>query len=61
MRIRWTPAAAEDLQGIYDYLKEHDLTVSKFAMAARDNTRLHYDAKNDGPGYDQGGIRWEAP
>ncbi|MGA7928163.1 MAG: type II toxin-antitoxin system RelE/ParE family toxin [Candidatus Sulfotelmatobacter sp.] len=24
MRIRWTPAAAEDLQGIYDYLKEHE-------------------------------------
>jgi hypothetical protein len=23
MRIRWTPAAA-DLQGIYDYLKEHE-------------------------------------
>ncbi|MFT3839323.1 MAG: DUF2330 domain-containing protein [Myxococcaceae bacterium] len=44
-----------------EYLKEHDLTVSKFAMAARDNTRLHYDAKNDGPGYDPGGIRWEAP
>ena len=22
MRIRWTPAAAADLQGIYDYLKE---------------------------------------
>ena len=23
MRIRWTPAAAADLQGISDYLKEH--------------------------------------
>jgi toxin ParE1/3/4 len=23
MRIRWTPAAAADLQGINDYLKEH--------------------------------------
>ena len=23
MRIRWTPAAAEDLQRISDYLKEH--------------------------------------
>jgi len=44
-----------------DYLKQHDLTVSKFAMAARENTRLNYDAKNDGPGYDPGGIRWEAP
>lgn len=24
MRIRWTPAAAVDLQGIYDYLREHE-------------------------------------
>jgi plasmid stabilization system protein ParE len=24
MRIRWTPTAAADLQGIYDYLKEHE-------------------------------------
>lgn len=24
MRIRWTIPAAEDLTGIYDYLKEHD-------------------------------------
>ena len=24
MRIRWTPAAAADLQGIYDYLKERE-------------------------------------
>ena len=24
MRIRWTPAAAADLRGIYDYLKEHE-------------------------------------
>jgi plasmid stabilization system protein ParE len=23
MRIRWTPAAAADLQGISDYIKEH--------------------------------------
>jgi plasmid stabilization system protein ParE len=23
MRLRWTPAAAADLQGISDYLKEH--------------------------------------
>lgn len=23
MRIRWTPAAADDLQGISDYLKDH--------------------------------------
>ena len=26
MRIRWTPAAAADLQGISDYLKEHHPT-----------------------------------
>jgi toxin ParE1/3/4 len=24
MRIRWTPTAAADLQGIYDYLGEHE-------------------------------------
>jgi plasmid stabilization system protein ParE len=24
MHIRWTPTAAEDLQSIYDYLKEHE-------------------------------------
>ena len=24
MRIRWTPAAAADLQGIHDYLREHE-------------------------------------
>jgi plasmid stabilization system protein ParE len=24
MRIRWTPAAAEDLKNIYDYLMEHE-------------------------------------
>jgi plasmid stabilization system protein ParE len=24
MRIRWTPTAAADLQGIYDYLREHE-------------------------------------
>jgi len=24
MRIRWTPTAAADLQGIYDYLKEYE-------------------------------------
>jgi plasmid stabilization system protein ParE len=36
MRIRWTPAAAADLQSISDYLKEHharyrDLTVRKLS------------------------------
>ena len=44
-----------------DYLKSHDLTVSKFAMSSKDNTRLRYDAKNDGPGYEPGGVRWEPP
>jgi hypothetical protein len=44
-----------------DYLKAHDLTVSRFTMSSKTNTRLAYDAKNDGPGYDPGGIRWEAP
>jgi hypothetical protein len=44
-----------------ELMKEKDLTVSKFAMAAKENNRVTYDAKNDGPGYDQGGIRWEAP
>ncbi len=44
-----------------DYLKAHDLTVSMFAMSSKDNTRLKYDAKNDGPGYDYGGIHWDAP
>jgi plasmid stabilization system protein ParE len=24
MRIRWTPTAAADLQGIYDCLREHE-------------------------------------
>jgi toxin ParE1/3/4 len=24
MRLRWTPTAAADLQGIYDYLKDHE-------------------------------------
>ncbi len=24
MRLRWTPTAASDLQGIYDYLKEQE-------------------------------------
>ena len=42
-------------------MKEKDLTTSRFAMASKDNSRIAYDAKNDGPGYDQGGIRWEAP
>ncbi len=44
-----------------ELMKEKDLTVSKFAMAPKENNRVAYDCKNDGPGYDPGGIRWEAP
>lgn len=29
MPIRWTPAAAADLQGIYDYLKEHESHLAR--------------------------------
>jgi toxin ParE1/3/4 len=34
MRIRWTPAAAEDLQGIYDYLKEHEPHLARPTVIA---------------------------
>jgi toxin ParE1/3/4 len=41
MRIRWTPAAAADLQSISDYLQEHhpryrDATVRKLYADIRD-------------------------
>lgn len=29
MQIRWTPAAADDLQHIFDYLIEHDQTHAR--------------------------------
>ncbi len=29
MRIRWTPTAAADLQGIYDYLREHESHLAR--------------------------------
>jgi len=29
MRIRWTPAAAEDLQQIHNYLREHELQLAR--------------------------------
>jgi toxin ParE1/3/4 len=29
MRIRWTPAAADDLQHIFDYLTEHDPLLAR--------------------------------
>jgi plasmid stabilization system protein ParE len=32
MRIRWTPVAAADLQGIYDYLKEHEHHLARPTM-----------------------------
>ena len=39
-----------------DYLKAHDLTVSRFEMPKKGNNAIAYDCKLDGPGYDQGGI-----
>jgi hypothetical protein len=44
-----------------EYMKTHDLTVSRFSMSVLENVPKRYDAKNDGPGYDPGGVRWEAP
>ena len=44
-----------------ELMKKQDLTSSRFAMNPKDNNRVGYDAKNDGPGYAQEGIRWEAP
>lgn len=29
MRVRWTPASADDLQQIGEYLKEHNPTVAQ--------------------------------
>jgi hypothetical protein len=40
-----------------EWMKEHDLTISPFNMSAQKNNDIAYDAKNDGPGYDRGGIR----
>lgn len=42
-------------------MKEKDLTTTRFSMPAKNNTRVGYDAKNDGPGWVIDGIRWEAP
>jgi toxin ParE1/3/4 len=46
-RIRWAPAAADDLQSIHGYLKEHhpsfaNSTVRKLYAAARSLKRLPY-------------------
>jgi len=35
MRIRWTLAAAEDLQQIHDYLKEHQPHLAQSTVIAR--------------------------
>jgi toxin ParE1/3/4 len=45
MHIRWTPTAAEDLQSIYDYLKEHEPhlappTVTEIRKSARSLKRF---------------------
>lgn len=34
MRIRWTPAAADDLQHIFDYLIEHDQPHARPTVAS---------------------------
>lgn len=34
MRIRWTPAAADDLQHIYDYLIEHEPRLARPTVLA---------------------------
>jgi hypothetical protein len=34
-----------------DYMKEHDLTVSRFEMPKTHNKLAEYDCKNEGPGY----------
>ena len=44
-----------------DYMKEHDLTVSRFLMPKKNNHRLAYDCRTDGPGSQTPGVRWEAP
>lgn len=47
MRVRWTPASADDLQHIGEYLKEHypavaQPTVEKLFEAAQSLTRFPY-------------------
>jgi toxin ParE1/3/4 len=34
MRIRWTPAAADDLQQIHDYLREHEPHLARSTVIA---------------------------
>jgi len=56
MRIRWTPAAASDLQHIYDYLIEHEPRVAKpTIVAVRDAIRSLRKFPNRGrPGLVEG-------
>jgi toxin ParE1/3/4 len=56
MRIRWTPTAAADLQGIYDYLKEHEPhlahpTVIEIRKSARSLKRFPLRGR---PGREEG-------
>ncbi len=44
-----------------ELMKQSNLTLSRFAMGSKTNSRVAYDAKNDGPLPDLEGIRWEAP
>ncbi len=44
-----------------ELMKKKDLTTARFAMNSKDNSRVAYDAKNDGPGAELEGTRWEAP
>jgi hypothetical protein len=37
------------------WMKDHDLTVSPYRMPGSKNTRVAYDPKNDGPGYEPAG------
>ena len=39
-----------------DYLKDHDLTITRYEMGGRQNNRLGYDCTIDGPGYAQEGV-----
>jgi toxin ParE1/3/4 len=53
MRIRWTPAAAADLQGIYDYLREHEPhlaqpTVIEIRKSARSLKKFPMRGREEG-------------
>jgi len=40
MRIRWTPAAADDLQHIFDYITQHEPTVARSTVISIRDTIL---------------------